>query len=150
MQLAQRQTDGERWALIAVANPMQRRAAQTVLEQEGFTTVSANDTGSALTALENQVGPFGLLSVDFAFSLLLVDFDLPGQGGLEVVEVYKYLTGGAQAAAIVRLVEQTEEASVSCLAAGVDECLPIPTDTEQLRAAVRTLLPQAALTRATG
>ena len=139
MQVEQRQTESERWALVAVANVMHQRTVQKVLQQEGFNTVTASDTDSAMAALEDQVG---------AFQLLLLDFDLPGLGALDVLRVYTYLTIDTQAGAIVRIAEQTEESLVSCLAAGVDQCLPIPTDCERLRATVRALLPRRVMAQA--
>lgn len=134
-------TSTERRALVAVGNPIHRRILQGILGRDGFTVVDASDTNSALDTLETNT---------HAFDLLLVDYDLPGLGGLDVIRVLKYLDPKGRTRSIVRVEERTEEISVACLGAGADECLQIPTDVDLLLSTVHALVPNPDLTRAAG
>lgn len=99
--------------LVAAANPMQLKILKGVLERAGHRVVSSTTSDGALDEIEAKTG---------GFDLAIVDEDLPGLGGLDVIRVLRYLDVDAHTPAIIRCNEIAEETKVSCIAAGADEC----------------------------
>jgi len=116
--------------LVAAANPMQLKILKGVLERAGHRVVSSTTSDGALDEIESKAG---------GFDMIVVDEDLPGLGGLDVIRVLRYLDADAHTPAIIRCNEIGEETKVSCIAAGADDCLPNPVDPEVLLEAVSKL-----------
>jgi two-component system sensor histidine kinase RpfC len=116
--------------LVAAANPMQLKILKGVLERAGHRVISSTTSEGALDEIEAKTG---------RFDLAIVDEDLPGLGGLDVIRVLRYLDADAHTPAIIRCNEMAEETKVSCIAAGADACLPNPVDPEALLETVAQL-----------
>ena len=116
--------------LVAAANPMQLKILKGVMERAGHRVISSTTSDGALDEIESKAG---------GFDLVIVDEDLPGLGGLDVIRVLRYLETDSHTPAIIRCNEIAEETKVSCIAAGADECLPNPVDPELLLETVNKL-----------
>ncbi len=109
--------------LVAAANPMQLKIVKGVLEGVGHRVTSSATSDGALDELESNSN---------RFDLAIIDEDLPGIGGLDVVRVLRYLDVDTHTPVIFRCNEVDEQSKVSSIAAGADECLPNPVEPEAL------------------
>jgi sigma-B regulation protein RsbU (phosphoserine phosphatase) len=117
--------------LITDDDATSRKLLSRILSKAGFFCVEARDGSEALE----------LLHAD-AFSLLLLDFDMPGMDGAEVL---KRLRGDpnasiAQVPAIMLTGHGGEESEVLCLEAGADDFVTKPINQAVLRARIETQL----------
>jgi len=100
--------------LVVEDNPANRRVAAKILELGGYEVHVADS------------GPSALLSVACeSYDLLLLDMELPGFGGLEVLARLRSRFGD-EIHAVVLTANATEEARALCLAAGVTGFLTKP------------------------
>ena len=121
---------GER-ILVADDDPTSRRLLTRILTGAGFACTEAPDGIEALKSLHADPP-----------SLLLLDFDMPGMDGAEVL---KKLRGDANSAiaqipAIMLTGHGGEESEVLCLEAGADDFVTKPINQAVLRARIDTQL----------
>lgn len=106
-----------------------RHVVEQGLGEEGFTISSAPDGESGLE----------LLGTDGAdFDLLLLDFVLPGKGGLDVLKEVRALAPGLPVVALTLLGDTTSK--VNGLDAGADDYVTKPFSIEELAARIRAHL----------
>jgi sigma-B regulation protein RsbU (phosphoserine phosphatase) len=122
--------DGER-ILVADDDPMSRRLLVRTLAGAGFVCDEAGDGIEALRQVHEHVP-----------SLLLLDFDMPGLNGAEVLK--RLRADGDAAIAQVPTIMLTghggEESEVLCLEAGADDFVTKPINQAVLRARIDTHL----------
>jgi len=117
--------------LVVDDDPMSRRLLTRSLTSAGFTCREAGDGVAALEALHKEVP-----------ALLLLDFDMPGINGAEVLKRLR-ADGNpaiAQLPAIMLTGHGGEESEVLCLEAGADDFVTKPINQAVLRARIETHL----------
>ena len=121
---------GER-ILVADDDPMSRKLLSRILTSAGFACTQAPDGIEALKALHDDPP-----------SLLLLDFDMPGMDGAEVLKELRRDPNTAIAAipAIMLTGHGGEESEVLCLEAGADDFVTKPINQAVLRARIDTQL----------
>ena len=121
---------GER-ILVVDDDALSRRLLARTLAAAGFECAQANDGAEALQALHEQ-----------APSLLLLDFDMPGMNGAEVVQHLRADPDAAiaQLPVIMLTGHGGEESEVLCLQAGADDFVTKPINQAVLRARIDTHL----------
>ena len=117
--------------LVADDDPMSRRLLLRGLREAGFDCTEAEDGTAALKALHNEVP-----------SLLLLDFDMPGLNGAEVLTRLRSDRDPAiaQLPTIMLTGHGGEESEVLCLEAGADDFVTKPINEAVLRARIDTHL----------
>jgi two-component system sensor histidine kinase RpfC len=106
-------TKGRR-ILVVEDNPANRRVAAKTLELAGYHVDVADSGPSALVNVACE-----------SYDLLLLDMELPGFGGLELLARLRSQFGD-EVRAVVLTANATEEAKDACLAAGADGFLTKP------------------------
>jgi phosphoserine phosphatase RsbU/P len=121
---------GER-ILVADDDPMSRKLLSRILTSAGFSCTQAPDGIEALKALHDDPP-----------SLLLLDFDMPGMDGAEVLKKLRRDPNAAiaQIPAIMLTGHGGEESEVLCLEAGADDFVTKPINQAVLRARIDTQL----------
>src|SRR5882724_11465806 len=121
---------GER-ILVADDDATSRKLLTRILTRAGFTCTEAPDGIEALKQLH-----------DDAPSLLLLDYDMPGMNGAEVLKQLRRDGNAivAQIPAIMLTGHGGEESEVLCLEAGADDFVTKPINTAVLRARIETQL----------
>ena len=122
--------NGER-ILVVDDDPMSRRLLVRTLANAGFDCSEAGNGIDALQALHDQVP-----------TLLLLDFDMPGIDGAEVLKRLRADADPAiaQLPAIMLTGHGGEESEVLCLEAGADDFVTKPINQAVLRARIETQL----------
>jgi DNA-binding response OmpR family regulator len=117
--------------LITDDDATSRKLLSRILTKAGFSCVEARDGSEALE----------LLHAD-ALSLLLLDFDMPGMDGAEVLKRLRRDPNAsiAQIPAIMLTGHGGEESEVLCLEAGADDFVTKPINQAVLRARIETQL----------
>src|SRR5437764_9994185 len=117
--------------LVTDDDPMSRRFLVRALTQGGYKCTESTD---GITALQ-------LLRADPP-SLLLLDYDMPGMNGAEVVKQMRADNNAvvAQLPVIMLTGHAGEESEVRCLEAGADDFVTKPINTTVLRARIETQL----------
>lgn len=109
-------------ALIVDDSRFSRRHLRELLEQEGFVCAEAVDAETGLEELRS----------DPAFDLMLVDWNMPGMSGPEMIA--KARQDGMLAVKILMVTTVAEnERILEALEAGADEFLMKPCDAEGLK-----------------
>ncbi|HJY53481.1 MAG TPA: SpoIIE family protein phosphatase [Candidatus Udaeobacter sp.] len=125
-------TDNSRGEILVVDDDaMSRRVLAQLLSAAGYDCRVSKDGSEALDIIHAR-----------APSLLLLDFDMPGPNGAEVLRRLrsdKHLTV-AQIPAIMLTAHGSEESEVSCLQAGADDFVTKPVNAAVLRARIETQL----------
>ncbi|MEY2549431.1 MAG: hypothetical protein QOD64_2013, partial [Verrucomicrobiota bacterium] len=121
---------GER-ILIADDDATSRKLLARILTRAGFTCTDAPDGIEALKQLHDDPP-----------SLLLLDFDMPGMDGAEVLKRLRHDANPliAQIPAIMLTGHGGEESEVLCLEAGADDFVTKPINEAVLRARIDTHL----------
>jgi len=117
--------------LVADDDPLSRRLLVRTLKGAGFSCRESGDGIDALKALHEEVP-----------SLLLLDFDMPGMNGAEVLKKLRADKNPevAQLPAIMLTGHGGEESEVLCLEAGADDFVTKPINHAVLRARIETQL----------
>jgi sigma-B regulation protein RsbU (phosphoserine phosphatase) len=117
--------------LVADDDPMSRRLLLRTLSAAGFTCRESADGTEALAMLHAEIP-----------SLLLLDFDMPGLNGAEVLKRLRVDQNSAiaQLPTIMLTGHGGEESEVLCLEAGADDFVTKPINSAVLRARIDTQL----------
>ena len=117
--------------LVVDDDPTSRRLLTRILSTAGFVCREATDGTQALETLRGAVP-----------SLLLLDFDMPGLNGAEVLQRLRVDSNPAiaQLPAIMLTGHGGEESEVLCLEAGADDFVTKPINQAVLRARIETQL----------
>ena len=107
-----------------------RLLVRTLMEQEGFDVLEAPDGDKALEVLDRESD----------VSMVVLDLDLPGLDGREVLNVIRGTVATAAVPVLVRTGVGTDEDEADLLDAGADEYVSKTTDTARLMARVRAVL----------
>ena len=95
--------------LVAEDNLTNQLVTRSFLEQDGHQVTVVDDGTAALDILEEQ-----------AFDLAIVDMMMPSHGGLEVIKLYRHMTGQRNGMPFVVLTANvSEEAKAACRSLGV-------------------------------
>jgi two-component system sensor histidine kinase RpfC len=116
--------------LVAEDSDMNRQVFKGILEYMGLDVNFANNGIEALKRLKEEV-----------FDLLIVDIQMPGISGFEVINRCKSLLSGKSRIPIVVVTgDVTKEVQDECNELGVDRFLSKPVESERLRGVVYDLL----------
>ena len=119
-----------RRVLVAEDSDMNRQVFKGILEYMGLDVNFANTGIEALRRLKEEV-----------FDLLIVDIQMPGMSGFEVISRCKSLFSRDSRLPIVVVTgDVTKEVQDECNALGVDRFLSKPVESERLRGVVNELL----------
>jgi two-component system, sensor histidine kinase RpfC len=122
--------DHSRRVLVAEDSDMNRQVFKGILEYMGLDVNFANNGIEALKRLKEEV-----------FDLLIVDIQMPGMSGFEVISRCKLLFSGKSRIPIVVVTgDVTKEIQEECNELGVDRFLSKPVESERLRGVVYELL----------
>jgi sigma-B regulation protein RsbU (phosphoserine phosphatase) len=124
-------SNGAQEILVADDDSMSRRLLTRTLSSAGFSTREATDGTDALNQLHAHLP-----------ALLLLDFDMPGINGAEVLKRLRSDANPAvaQLPAIMLTGHGGEESEVLCLEAGADDFVTKPINHAVLRARIETQL----------
>jgi len=112
--------------LVVDDEPQIRRVLRTTLTASGYEVADARTGEDALAALR-----------DSRFSLILLDMNMPGMGGLETC---RQIRESSEAAIIMLTVRDSEQDKVDALDAGADDYITKPFSTPELLARIRAAL----------
>ncbi len=117
--------------LVVDDDPMSRRVLTQMLTAAGYDCRACNDGTEALKQIQEKPP-----------SLLLLDFDMPGPNGAEVLKRLRAdrQPAVAQIPAIMLTAHGSDESEVSCLQAGADDFVAKPINAAVLRARIETQL----------
>jgi two-component system sensor histidine kinase RpfC len=116
--------------LVAEDSDMNRQVLKGILEYMGLNVDFASTGIEALKRLKEEV-----------FDLLIVDIQMPGMSGFEVISRCKsLLTGESRIPIVVVTGDVTKEVQDECNELGVDRFLTKPVESERLRGAIYELL----------
>ena len=117
--------------LVVDDDAMSRRVLAQLLSAGGYNCRVSNDGSEALEAIHERPP-----------SLLLLDFDMPGLNGAEVLRRLRSDEDAmvAQIPAIMLTAHGSEQSEVSCLQAGADDFVTKPVNASVLRARIETQL----------
>jgi two-component system sensor histidine kinase RpfC len=119
-----------RRVLVAEDSDMNRQVFKGILEYMGLDVNFANNGIEALKRLKEEV-----------FDLLIVDIQMPGMSGFEVISRCKLLFSGKSRIPIVVVTgDVTKEVQDECNELGVDRFLSKPVESERLQGVVYELL----------
>jgi two-component system sensor histidine kinase RpfC len=119
--------------LVAEDNLTNQKVLKAILERVGHEVSLTGDGEEALDLLEKGDG---------AFDLLILDMNMPGLGGLDVLKVYRFMDTGATVPVIILTADATAEAMAACKEAGADAYLTKPVDARRLLETVAGLRPK--------
>src|SRR6476660_6561331 len=117
--------------LVVDDDAMSRRVLAQLLSAAGYNCRVSNDGSEALEAIHERPP-----------SLLLLDFDMPGVNGAEVLKRLRSDQDHAiaQVPTIMLTAHGSEESEVNCLQAGADDFVTKPVNAAVLRARIETQL----------
>lgn len=116
--------------LVVEDNPVNRQVTKRILERGGHVVVLAGDGDEALDLLERD-----------AVDLVLMDVNMPGTSGLDVVQLYRFARLGLPRVPIVALTaDATVETRRLCEAAGMDDYITKPIGGDDLLAAIDRIM----------
>jgi two-component system sensor histidine kinase RpfC len=122
--------DHAKRVLVAEDSDMNRHVFKGILEYMGLDVNFANTGIEALKRLKEEV-----------FDLLIVDIQMPGMSGFEVISRCKTLLSGESRIPIVVVTgDVTKEVQDECNELGVDRFLSKPVESERLRGVIYELL----------
>jgi two-component system sensor histidine kinase RpfC len=120
---ARRQTTAAKLRIVvADDNPTNREVVGKILERSGHTVTVVNDGEQALDAIERT-----------APSLVILDRNMPGMGGMEALQALRLMMRDAERLPVIMLsADATPEAKREALEAGADAFLPKPIEALRL------------------
>ncbi len=119
-------TAAPRRVLLAEDNSTNRMVITRILENAGHQVVPAADGDEALDLLAKE-----------DFDIALMDVNMPGTSGLDVVRIHRMSESGGHHLPIVALTaDATEQARKDCADAGMDDYLTKPVEPERLFAMI--------------
>jgi len=113
--------------LIATANSIHSQTIRSVVERAGYLAAFASSADEALDVLNDRLS---------SIRLVIVDMNLRGDDGLDIVRVVRYLDPEHQIRSIVRCEQPDEHDKIACIAAGADACIPLRIDAKALMSAI--------------
>jgi len=113
--------------LLADDNPTNLATARMALESVGHFVSCASSGEEALSALDDR-----------KFGLAFVDMHMPGMSGIEVVQIYQFMSNGAGTPVIILTADATAEAREAAEACGAVAFLTKPLRAKEFREAVRS------------
>ena len=116
--------------LVAEDNLVNQKVIDGILRRAGHSVIVANDGEKALDILEADIEQI---------DLLIVDKNMPGRSGDEVVLAMQYMDAVQRIPTIMLTADATPEARQASLDAGVDEFLTKPLDSKELLAKIAKL-----------
>ena len=130
--------------LLAEDHPVNRKVLSSLLEEAGHSVVAAGSGKEALALFES--------SPDGAFDLLILDYNMPEMGGLDVLQNCRKMSSRFCPPTVILTAAVTPEVEEACLAEGVEAFLAKPVDPERLldtiaRIAERSVLEPTASVR---
>jgi two-component system, OmpR family, KDP operon response regulator KdpE len=118
--------------LVVDDEPQIRRVMRTTLSASGYDVSTVRNGEDALRQLESE-----------DFDLVLLDFNMPGLGGLETCQAIRDSRGGrsgSNLAVIMLTVRSAETDKVQALDAGADDYITKPFSVPELLARIRAAL----------
>ena len=112
--------------LVVDDEPQIRRVLRTTLTASGYEVLDARTGEAALEILR-----------DSRFSLILLDMNMPGMGGLETC---RQIRESSEVAIIMLTVKDSEQDKVDALDAGADDYITKPFSTPELLARIRAAM----------
>jgi PAS domain S-box-containing protein len=127
--------------LLAEDNVVNQKLATRLLEKRGHAVVVASNGIEALAALEKE-----------RFDLVLMDVQMPEMGGFEATAAIreKERTSGTHIPIIAMTAHAMKGDRERCLAAGMDGYVAKPLQTQELFAAITSVLPTSAVAATEG
>ncbi len=108
--------------LLAEDNSTNRMVITRILENAGHRVVAAVDGDEALERLAGE-----------DFDIALMDVNMPGTSGLDVVRIHRMSeVGGTHLPIIALTADATEQARAACMEAGMDDHLTKPVEPDML------------------
>lgn len=120
--------------LVAEDNVVNQKVIDGILRRAGHSVILANDGEQALDILETEIEKI---------DLLIVDKNMPGRSGDEVVLAMQYMNADKLIPTIMLTADATPEARQISLDAGVDEFLTKPLDSKELLVKIAKLSMQS-------
>lgn len=118
--------------LVAEDNPVNRKVTAKILERAGHTPFLVETGDQALDALEEE-----------KFDLVLMDVNMPGTSGLDVVKLYRFAHVDEPHLPIVALTaDATTESRERCKEAGMDGYISKPVGSARLLELIDSLAPE--------
>jgi two-component system KDP operon response regulator KdpE len=117
--------------LVVDDDPQIRRVMKATLVGHGYEVVEARTGEDALQLLPHEMP-----------SLVLLDMNMPGMGGLETCSAIR---GGSDVPVVILSVRNTEKDKVAALDAGADDYVTKPFGIEELLARIRAALRRSPL-----
>jgi two-component system, sensor histidine kinase RpfC len=115
--------------LVAEDNPVNRKVTLKILERAGHQCELVENGDQALDALDAG-----------RFDIVLMDINMPGTGGLDVVKIYRMAhIGGAHLPMIALTADATTETRLLCEEAGMDAYITKPVEAARLLEAIDEL-----------
>ncbi len=127
--------------LVAEDNLTNQKVLKSVLERAGHRVRLVGDGEVALDALEKGGS---------AFDLVILDINMPGLGGLDVLKIYRFMETEARVPVVMLTADATREAMDACIEAGANAYLTKPVDARRLLDTVGELAGVAASSRQNG
>ncbi|MBI4184497.1 MAG: response regulator [Proteobacteria bacterium] len=120
--------------LVTEDNPINRKVTAKILERAGHVPVMADTGDRALDLLEEE-----------GFDICLMDINMPGTSGLDVVKLYRFSHIGENRLPIIALTaDATTETRARCEEAGMDAYITKPVDMEKLLDVIDSFAPPEA------
>jgi two-component system KDP operon response regulator KdpE len=117
--------------LVVDDEPQLRRVMRTTLSDLGYLVIEAKSGEEAIELLRRETP-----------ELILLDWNMPGMGGLEACRVIR---SGSDTPIIILTVRNTEQDTVHMLDAGADDYVTKPFSTQELLARIRAAMRRGAL-----
>lgn len=115
--------------LVAEDNAVNQKVTAKILETAGHSPVIVSTGDEALDVLEEQ-----------AFDLLILDVNMPGISGIDVIKLYRVGSLGEARVPIIALsADATPETRAACMEAGADAYLTKPIEARKLLARINEL-----------
>lgn len=119
--------------LLAEDNPMNQEVIGEMLSRAGYRVQIAEDGEQALDALAG----------DKTFDLVLLDMNMPGVSGLDVLKQFRFMDTSAKTPVVMLSADALPETIRECMEAGANDYLTKPVDMDHLLETVARFAPNA-------